>query len=459
MGLRSDAEGKACALLGLAVQTMDGEPEPLDQIQQSRSEDIVGRYESWAGRWLLVAGTRVHVDASALLGVFYGRDDRGRVWASSSPALIAAQLDLRDADEFRGDALRHESGISWCPPPATPSPRVSRLLPSQVLDMGSGVVEARRLLPPVHAQQGRDDTIGQIQRALIQSCRGLPQQSRRIWMSLSAGSDSRVVFAAAQAAGVPMTAFTRISSRMSVADYLLPPQMAERLGYGHRYIAPKRRDPGRMKLVEAHAASFVSKGDALPLIEGHRDGLDGILLGGQCFGVGKVLGRSGTRGAWRRPKDLSAMVARMQGEPLNSSRLEAIERWAHWAAETPVEGLDWRDRYYLEQRLAGWQSSKEQVYDMQPHERFVPINCARTYSLLLSLPEAQRATLDHHRLLIRAMSPALADFPVNPPDAYFGIPQALRLRVFKIQSWRQPRWWLRQGLKALGKKVRNHGRR
>ncbi len=53
------------------------------------------------------------------------------------------------------------------------------------------------------------------------------------------------------AAGVAMTAFTRISPRMSVADFLLPPQMAKALGYEHIYVAPKRGDWGATYSIDA----------------------------------------------------------------------------------------------------------------------------------------------------------------------------------------------------------------
>jgi hypothetical protein len=210
----------------------------------------------------------------------------------------------------------------------------------------------------------------------------------------------------------------------------------------------------RASLAAEHTASLVSAGDALPLIEGHRDGLDGIVLGGQCFGVGKVLGRAKTSPTWKSPSDITGMVARMQGAAPESGPIAGIESWAEWIRQTPIEGLDWRDRYYIEQRIAGWQSAKEQLYDMQPNERFTAINCARTYALLLSLPESLRAPLEHHRQLIAAMAPELGEFPINPPDSSFGRLNAFRLRMVTLQSWRQPRWWARQGRRNLGKRLR-----
>ena len=84
---------------------------------------------------------------------------------------------------------------------------------------------------------------------------------------------------------------------------------------------------------------------------------------------------------------------------------------------------------YVEQTLAGWQSAKEQTYDMGQHQRFFPLNCRRTHALVFehirSYEPGNRFELD----LIERANPALLEWPCNPPDSSFGSWQILRART------------------------------
>lgn len=124
------------------------------------------------------------------------------------------------------------------------------------------------------------------------------------------------------------------------------------------------------------------------------------------------------------PEIGARQIAQEWEEPLNSSATAGICEWLKWVLQTPQEHLDWRDRFYIEQRLAGWQSSKEQLFDLDRVERFFVINSARNYALLLGLEESRRVGCQHHVELIRQVAPELLNYPFNPHDQYFSILQA-----------------------------------
>ncbi len=422
-----DADGGQWGLLGLAVESIAERADPLVQIESCPAARVGELHHSWAGRWTLVGPGAVHPDAAALLGIFFGHDARGRTWTSSSPSLLGSLVASGDIDPRR---LRYETGISWFPPPRSRLTAVRRLLPSQFLEIPSGNIRARPLLPPINPSINFDDALDLLHRSFVTTVRRLPLEDRPLWVSLSAGGDSRVVLAAAHLAGVRMTAFTRISKRMSLADRLLPPQLAAELGHPHVHFrtGALSRPQGRLMLVMEHCAEHVSTGDALPMLQGVRDSLEGISVGGQCFGVGKVLGRN-------LPEDISdpkralAPIARALGESPESSGMGAIAEWLEWVAQTPHAHLDWRDRFYIEQRLAGWQSSKEQVYDLARLERFPVINAARNYSLLLSMPQERRRKSRHQRELIQRVLPQLMNYRFNPKDREFGMIRAIVLKT------------------------------
>ena len=114
-----------------------------------------------------------------------------------------------------------------------------------------------------------------------------------------------------------------------------------------------------------------------------------------------------------------------------SFHAKALSEWMEWVRQTPTEGLDWRDRYYLEQRVAGWLSSIEQSLDLTDPERFYVVNCYDIMSLLLSIPVEKRRSAEYVIDLINKMFPGLPQFPFNPPDPTL---KRLRTKVIKISK-------------------------
>lgn len=81
--------------------------------------------------------------------------------------------------------------------------------------------------------------------------------------------------------------------------------------------------------------------------------------------------------------------------------------------------VDWRDRFYLEQRMGGWQAAKEQVYDLDGHHRMFPINSGRAFGLLVACDEIERREWRHQRRLISILDERLLTLPMNPPSSTF----------------------------------------
>jgi hypothetical protein len=126
----------------------------------------------------------------------------------------------------------------------------------------------------------------------------------------------------------------------------------------------------------------------------------------------------------RLPANLDRVSARTLagafGEPPNSPAEADLRAWLDGILADPIPLLDWRDRFYLEQRLGAWLSAIEQELDLTGRERFYAINAEATYRLLLDLPEEIRRTGQHQLDLTRRLAPDLLRFPVNPPDIAFG---------------------------------------
>ncbi len=437
----ADADGRVWHLLGLASQTSEDRADPPDELASLRgrtAKAIVGIYENWVGRWTLIGGGEIHPDATAQLPCHWAIDDAGRTWASSSPAVLRQRFP--DRRQQHRD-LVYERGLSWVAPPLGTFAGAKRLLPSQILDVRSGATRWRRLVVPRDElmpelpvrpddnRAGADPAMARFLDAIGHGMLRLPSDRPKL-LALTAGADSRLVLAAAVAAGVPVDVFTRRSARMSLADRQIPPLVAEAVGLDHREILPRRRAAGRARLAMAHTDGHVSPGDALPFVEAVRDDFVGIEIGGQGFGAGKMKNRH-FPATIDDPAETAELIADHFGEPANSPNRHALGRWLrtvteHEVSQRPEDRVDWRDRFYLEQRTAGWQAAKEQLYDLHGHLRFFPINSARIFGLLLAIDPALRRDGSHRHALIAMADDRLLRHPFNPPGADY--PTITRVR-------------------------------
>ena len=420
----TDKDKRNWYILGFAIETNPQRASIEDGITQATSDEVPELCSAWAGRWLLVGREQLNLDASGLLGCFYGFDDSNQVWASSSATLLAEILFPDGRISVDNRKLSYEIGISWYTPPRSRFTQISRLLPSQVLDLESGKLEVKPLMPKFSLDRDYEDVLGQIQQILVTTLQRIAQLSPELWLGLTAGYDSRLMLALSQTAGIKVKTFTRIATRMSVADKVLPPQLARTCGYSHIFLHRYKRFPERQALVETHSGGQISTGDSEPFVRGDRDGLTGVAFGGHGFAIA-----SGFYKLRELPATLDSastgaqQIANLFQEPVNSTATAGLQDWLEWVLEHPQPNLDWRDRFFIEQRQAGWLSTKEQVYDLADLQRFPILNCAHLYSLLLSISEEKRLGSKIQAELIRKVCPDLTAYTFNPNDFYFGLLQ------------------------------------
>ncbi len=426
----ADGDGAEWWLLGRAVQSDPDGPDPEDAIASASTGDVAATRRSWAGRWVLLGGETVYPDASALLGVLFGRTSEG-IWASSSPTLLRRIVHGAPPPPNEPPHLFYECGLSWHPPPAGGWPGIRRLLPSQTLDLGSSEVRHAPALPPCDDGLTHEERLDVLYGRLVATIRGLCEDTPEPpWLGLSGGYDSRLMLALATSASLEVRPYTWLSARTAPADRHLPPVLANVVGVSHLSLSDRGRRAERLAAVLEHTGTAVSRGDAEPVLGGSRAALSGVSFGGHGFAL--------ATGFWRlhelprRPgsaADAAQSICALFGERIDSDAGRGIEEWAEWAFRHAEPGLDWRDRFYLEQRQAGWLAAKEQLFDLAPLERFMPLNAASTYALVLGFDETWRHDFSLQVELIRRTAPALLEHPFNPPASAFGVREAMRRRA------------------------------
>ena len=389
LGLSERPQG---LVLGLAADTEDGDGPP----------------ETWAGRWVLIAGRRLQMDAAGTLGCFHRRTPAG-TWVSSSPEILRL---IEPGLPLPSHPLERGRGMSWYPPPASGITGVDRLLPSQMLDLVSGAVEPRRLLVD-DALDGYAEILARLRRRLVAAVRGAAAQRSDLWIALTGGRDSRVILAAAVSAGVRATTYTFDDETMAAEDRELPPVLAKAVGFEHRRIQLLGIDAGLAELFDRHTAGHGVDAPRDQVIRGgwHRLPPSATALGGLCFEVARCFYHRRLPAVTHGPDATATAILRA----LPSGTPDGIRRWAAWAAGSDEPSLDWRDRFYLEQRLAGWAGSNAQGVDATGRELVHLASCGAFISDLLRMPLDLRCSGRHQRDLVASMAPELAGFPSAPP--------------------------------------------
>ncbi|MBA3736249.1 MAG: hypothetical protein H0W90_13830 [Actinobacteria bacterium] len=439
----TDERGVTWRLLGLALQSDPDAPEPLEQLAGNEQSALLDTYGSWSGRWILISDSEIHLDAGGLIGCFYRTIQHGsttELWASSSPVLIVA-IPGRERIRRVGPKLHVGKGMDWFPLPRSGFAGVNKLLPTQVLSLAP--MADRRVLPrpPLVDEQKPttyDEALDTLQRSLVTSLSRLRESGEAIWLPLTAGLDSRLILAAARQADLSLRTFTQHYPLMESADSHFPPLLARELGYEHRQLRPGRFSRSRRALFDAHTAGQCVDGDRRFFAHGQWEMIPApaLILRGGVF----ELGRCYFHRKFPEPaaRDLVELIATRfhfgEFHPTSTVHLAGIAEWVEWTARTSQPGLDWRDRLYLEQRIAGWVSSIEQALDLTSYTRAYIANCHAYMTTVLTLPEAARRTSQHHIDLIGRMAPQLLRFPFNPADGRLALSRRLRDEWYELAA-------------------------
>ncbi|MBZ5672466.1 MAG: hypothetical protein LAO04_22425, partial [Acidobacteriia bacterium] len=255
-----------------------------------------------------------------------------------------------------------------------------------------------------------------------------------LWLPLTAGFDSRLLLAAVLRADVRVRCYTQWYADMSYGDLTLPPKMAELAGYKHVLIKPRKHDGRKEFTFAAHTAEQSADRDKYFICHGQWDQFsetDVILRGGGieigCPRASRYHFTASRENPWRVPP--VEQILREHGQASTGPLVHALQEWRAWTEETPHPEIDWRDRFYIEQRLGAWASSIEQALDLSPCTRVSLSNCGQYMSSMLQIPDHIRQESAHEVELIRRMAPGLLAYPFNPRDPFIRrIPKAIRRR-------------------------------
>jgi hypothetical protein len=416
-------DGVAFCLLGLAVQADVPRSSISDAFHLKDSGEIEDWTGCWAGRWLLVSPSLCCQDASGCLGVYYRRVG-GDLWMSSSPALLGDRLPSGPAAARLPWRIVHNKGMDWIPAPFTTRDGVFKVLPQRTLNPRDGSMRPVRYAGPGAAARPDVELLAETLKTIMVNWGHVHFRER--FIALTAGLDTRTVLAAAVGAEIDVQAFTTKFPLAVKRDVTVPPRIAARVGVPHtlRPPIPVPDTDGRAAAMSEHmdgatfhreVACYSTFDDAL------MNDRERTFAKGNCFEVGRCFywHKFANVAQSARPTNpdqvLDAFMFRSswRPEPADLWR-EALQNWVASLSEPVPLDMDWRDRFYLEQRLGSWNATVQQGYDVFGSTFFYPGNCLWVFDLMLRHEPAMRKQGFAQREAIRLLAPALLDIPINP---------------------------------------------
>lgn len=375
---------------------------------------LLGEAHAWgtplaAGRHVALQWPRLALDAGGLLAVFY-RVDGTSVVVTSSPAIA------RDFFGAEGSTrVLPRSGMNWHPSPGSPLVRWRRLMADQQLDLATGQVEhVRKSLASDLDEAQAASRLGEALRATTLSTAAA---HARVLLPLTAGLDSRTLFAAALSAGVKFEAFTQVFGKNSEHDARSAQQIAKRYGIKHTVVSPQPIEPSRARSLANHALDSVHDADITALFPagmyGHVEGGDVMLRGGM-FEIGRLDYHGRFFGLnFDRPDRLARAILRRFREPIDGPLRPLIEDWVRYRSQHGID-LSLGDTFFFDQDIGSWLSAVEQGLDSIAGISQHPANSLEALRCLMSTTSTRRRAGFIQRRMIAEVDPALDRFEYNP---------------------------------------------
>jgi hypothetical protein len=199
-----------------------------------------------AGRYITINNAAIYGCAGSLLPIYYGKGPDGPV-VSSSPRLIS---DITKSKQHER-TLQWGSSLNCYLSPSSPYAGIFRLFFDQSLNLLTLETETleRRIEPFGSAKSG----IEQLAEYLVEFANALSDS--RILVPLTAGLDSRAIFAAFIASGVKFETFTQYIDSSKKTDIRIAKKVSEKFNIRHHIIMPKKYDSEQLRSWKVHASS------------------------------------------------------------------------------------------------------------------------------------------------------------------------------------------------------------
>lgn len=406
---------KKLLLLGIAWQAMPGKPSPEQEMKAIEPgpdgeiplDTLFRMEETWCGRYVLIAGDRVLMDATGKMAVYYAREG-----ISGNLSLLAKVCGLKE-NPYKPQSVT----LNWMPGPRTPYAEIRQCMPSQIFRLAAGQVESRACLSPLPEEgMDREALLHEIVRCFDASLRNMEKalEGWKLLAALTGGYDSRALLALLHHAGVSFDAFTLEHAHISKADTSLPPLLSQRAGVGYQWVPRSPADYSKELENEyvAFTSGLIQDEDRVFYGFGQYQAL--LKKYGKCvFLRSAIWGTLAERyAAAFDSQGPNSVFYQWFGIADHSPEKESLEEYLEWMRAHPQPGLSPADAFFWDQREGSWMGPIENGFDlMEGCMSLHPANCRYILSLLSRFPREERITKAYEAAIAACAFPEIGDVP------------------------------------------------
>ena len=402
----------------------------LQLTVDSQNNDFLLQFETrlaeYGGRYVAIllssTASRLYLDPAGTLATVYCPTQQ---IVASTTTLIPDAEGCGDNQQLI-DVIQPQQRDGWYPFGLTPRKGVARLLPSHFLDLNKWQSQRHWSADKITPTTDCKSSVAEIARILTRQIQAIAQEYP-IYLSLTAGRDSRMLLACSRPSLERIKFFTReIPDSSAELDCDLASKLANRFGLDYQILSYQTPSQAELDLWLRQTGNCVAgrvwqSVKTLKQLESDR-----IYLPGIAAEVGRAF-------YWRKQDTAESAISaveilerlRMPQTPLLQERAE------QWLAQLPAKNrFEVLDLLYLEQRLGCWAGSLH--YGLVNNGFCLsPFVNRRLLELMLSLPIGYRQQQLLTRDLIQQQWSELLSLPFN---RYPGIRGQLLVFQQKIQQ-------------------------
>jgi len=385
----------------------------LDASVEINAEEILKDiYQKFFGRYIFIFSNddqeRIYLDPLGSLGCIYSLKLKSA--GSTSPILGKKKSD-EDWDNELWDLLNN----NFFPFDLTPHKSIKRLLPNHYLDLNNWTSQRhfphKRDLIKIHSDAEYIKQVTERMKTVISI-----YSKDKVSMTLTAGSDNRILLACAKDNVKNIVFFTNVNSLHY--DIEISKKLAEDLGLNHTFIPFKKSSVEERELLQ-ELSGYCMEASSLNSFPEHKNILNDYVY--QLTGTGGEIGRCFYWDQSDKPGDIltpESLLIRLR-LPKNKRLLDAAELWLGELSDFNIYNV--LDLLFWEINCGCRAASNMYPYDSLSLVPLHPFNDINILSSILNLtPEYKKS-----RLLVKDICkitwPVLNKYPINNRMGFKGL--------------------------------------
>lgn len=418
------SDGYSVLVLGRAVD-LRNPSSPMPDVAESLLRDMTRDRGLFLRNLGFLAGRHVVIDVGPS-HAYLTQDASGArsAFVATEPRIVGSHVNLV-GDQF--DAPLSEwtyeyltrLGHPYPPGDVTARAGVASMTPNTQLDLTTMSVE--RFYPSTHLPALAVDDVADIVIGTARPFLRRLHADHRLFVSLTAGRDSRLTLALLRDLSTDVTFFTYHSLTSTVSshheDVKFAAEMAADLGLEHVSFDVPKWYQGSGEFAAVGAANNPN-GAANGLVEAMRAALpaDGLHLKSQHYEIG--IGRSESRLGWNGDPltpEVMEHISSRRNAPRSRRAADEYRSWSSRAGLSAIGLIRDYDLFYWEHRMGTWGSN--QLTETDAAIESIPVVNARyLYEAMLGVSLPARRDGAVATAVIRRLWPELLRFPVNGAD-------------------------------------------